>query len=55
MLLPQRAPELNPIELVWASMVKKIKALDMNVLKCIGSHMVPAAALPGNIQICSPG
>ena len=43
--LPPRAPELNPIELVWAALVHKLRAMDLNVLKARGgTHVVAEAA-----------
>jgi len=38
LLLPPRSPEWNPIELVWGTMVVRLKHVPLYVLEEIGSH-----------------
>ena len=45
MLLPPRSPELNPIELVWNTLVQRLKCFPLPVLYEIGSHSCAVASL----------
>ncbi len=42
LFLPARAPEWNPIELLWNCLTQRLKYLDLSVFT--GSHRVVAAA-----------
>ena len=42
LFLPARAPEWNPIELMWNCLTQRLKYLDLSVFT--GSHRVVAAA-----------
>ncbi|KAL7471199.1 hypothetical protein ACHAXS_011463 [Conticribra weissflogii] len=42
--LPTRAPEFNPIELVWNTMVQRMQAIPLHVLKSVNRDCVAYAA-----------
>ena len=40
LFLPPRSPELNPIELVWNTLVQRLNLVPMTVMRNIGSNSV---------------
>ena len=44
LLLPARAPEWNPIELVWNTLVQRLKRIPLSILRGINRHAAAVAA-----------
>ena len=40
LFLPPRSPELNPIELVWNTLVQRLNLVELPVMRSIGSNSV---------------
>ena len=45
LFLPPRSPELNPIELVWNTMVQRLKSVPLQELYLIGAHSSAIASM----------
>ena len=45
LILPPRSPELNPIELVWNTMVQRLKRVPLQELYHIGAHSSAIASM----------
>ena len=45
LFLPPRSPELNPIELVWNTMVQRLKRVPLQELYHIGAHSSAIASM----------